>query len=101
MKEMSHLKYLWTRIKSLSNILLGSDVALFTRYSLKAEYTKSWQTYIQSDTKVGIEFHVESNTIINNTRINCISYSYNCKPTFALPFICISLTAHDDCCKGL
>ena len=29
--------------------------------------------------------HIESNTINNHTRINCVLCTHNCKPTFATP----------------
>ena len=43
-------------------------------------------------------FHMENNTIImnNNTRINCVSCTHNCKPTFAplCMYICVYIHTH-------
>ena len=31
--------------------------------------------------------HMKNNTIINNTRINCVSHTHNYKPTFVPPCV--------------
>lgn len=40
---------------------------------------------IQGWAKVGLVVRMENSTIINNTKINSIPYTHDCKPTFANP----------------